>query len=266
VRVRAARDDDGDFAAFIGFWRELGLEQAHPDRAKWSAQLCPTTIYLVDADDRPAAYALTFALGARGDVRQIAVAPSDRRRGLGRELMRVVAARLRAAGCTDWRLEVRADNAPAIALYRAAGMRVLRSVHAVKLTRAQLERFAATATTQVVELARDDEAAVETQLDLGRGEIARWRRSHGDAPFGRVGTTGLVHVWRDFMPERALVFPLRAPDAEVTAALVAFALAHTDKPELEVYVERPEVHAALVAIGAELLEHQYEMGGELPQQ
>src|SRR5258706_4004638 len=102
MQVRPAREDDYD--AFVAFWAELQLVQPAPARAHWCTHLMPATIFLDDAG-----YGLSFAFGARGDVRQIAVMPAYRKRGVGRELMAAVAARLRGLGCTDWRLEVRAD-------------------------------------------------------------------------------------------------------------------------------------------------------------
>jgi ribosomal protein S18 acetylase RimI-like enzyme len=53
----------------------------------------------------------------------IAVDPAARGRGLGRRLLADAEAQARAAGCTGLRLEVRQDNAAAVALYEAAGYR-----------------------------------------------------------------------------------------------------------------------------------------------
>jgi ribosomal protein S18 acetylase RimI-like enzyme len=54
------------------------------------------------------------------------VVPSHRRRGLAREMMERVVPLLRDAGAQRYVLEVIESNAPAIALYRAAGFRVSR--------------------------------------------------------------------------------------------------------------------------------------------
>ncbi len=53
----------------------------------------------------------------------VAVEPVFGRRGVGRALMAAVEATSAKRGCTALRLEVRKDNAPAIALYESQGYR-----------------------------------------------------------------------------------------------------------------------------------------------
>lgn len=63
-----------------------------------------------------------------GDVTQVmtlAVAGVAQRRGYGRVLLATLVGRARADGASAVLLEVRVDNEPAIALYRAAGFEVL---------------------------------------------------------------------------------------------------------------------------------------------
>jgi ribosomal protein S18 acetylase RimI-like enzyme len=62
--------------------------------------------------------------GHRGWVNYLAVAPSQRRSGLGRRLMDEAEARLLAYGCPKVNLQIRADNAAAIGFYEAIGYRV----------------------------------------------------------------------------------------------------------------------------------------------
>lgn len=91
------------------WWSELGQVD---DRACLAA---------VDADGRVAGYAVLALLGDEADVQTFAVDPSRRRSGVGGALL---AALLRAGverGVRDVHLEVRADNDPALALYRRFG-------------------------------------------------------------------------------------------------------------------------------------------------
>jgi [ribosomal protein S18]-alanine N-acetyltransferase len=57
------------------------------------------------------------------DVLDVAVHPDSRRRGLGRFLVRLALARGHRAGARVARLEVRAGNEPALALYASLGFR-----------------------------------------------------------------------------------------------------------------------------------------------
>src|SRR5262245_16423520 len=62
--------------------------------------------------------------GHRGWINYLAVAPTHRRRGLGRQLMREAEERLAAVGCPKINLQVRAGNADVLAFYEAIGYRV----------------------------------------------------------------------------------------------------------------------------------------------
>src|SRR5947208_6176853 len=140
--TRDARRED--HAAFARFWVELGLDQEVPDIEHWDEHLRPRTRFLARQDGTLVGYSLTFAFGERGDVRQIAVDRNARRQGVGKALMAMVAERLRGEGARDWRLEVKQDNAPAIALYRSVGMDVIRELVSMSMTGEQVRAVAAT--------------------------------------------------------------------------------------------------------------------------
>ncbi|MGN6299594.1 MAG: GNAT family N-acetyltransferase [Angustibacter sp.] len=59
----------------------------------------------------------------QADLERLVVAPSSRRRGLGRRLLQQLVARADALGVETLTLDVRGDNAGAIALYESAGFR-----------------------------------------------------------------------------------------------------------------------------------------------
>jgi ribosomal protein S18 acetylase RimI-like enzyme len=261
MHERAARPDDYD--AWLGFWGELGLTSTPPTRERWLAGILPNTIFL-EEDGVLAAYNLSFAFGARGDVRQVAVAPEFRKRGVGKQLMAAVAAKLRAAGCTDWRLEVRADNAPAIALYRAAGMQPLRDLHIVRMARDACEHFAASrsgryAATAVIP---DDDARLEAAFDLGAGQIQRWRTFRPQSPIVRIDFDAMTQINRELSVDRGLLFPFEAPDPDHAAHLMAEALPNMPMA-YELQLARPALHRALLAAGAIPEEHLIEFTGQL---
>ena len=262
MHVRAARPDDEDYQAFARVWDQLDIDAPVPPFAHWADQLCPNTIFL-EEDGALAAYSLSFAFGARGDVRQVVVDRPFRGRGVGKRLMAAVADKLRAAGCTEWRLETKADNAPALALYRAIGMEIHHAIEAVRMGRDERARFAATRSGryQVVEATPADDRDLEASLDLGTGQIARWRRARAGSPLMRVGVAGLTQLWSTFSPERGLLFPFLATEVDVAAHLMAAAL---DGPEVwEVCVVSPEVHAAVLAVGARQVDQQVELAGKI---
>ena len=68
-----------------------------------------------------AGYAGLLVPGPEADVQTIAVAPSARGRGVGTRLLRALTERAGRSGARSLLLEVRADNAPAIALYEREG-------------------------------------------------------------------------------------------------------------------------------------------------
>lgn len=262
-RVRAARRED--HAEFVRFQRQLDIDQ-HPFEIDWwDAHYREHTFFLETEAGEAVAYALTVPLGTRGDVRQIAVDHAWRGRGIGKQVMTEVARRFREAGCRDWHLEVRADNAPAIALYRRMGMDVLHEIRVLRIARADAERFAATKSgdlqVELVDPARD--AAFEQRFDLGRGQLARWRTARPQAVMWQIGGVALTHYMPSFLPECGLLFPFRAPDADHAAHLVAQACALGIPERVELCAIEPVVAEALLASGAIPYDHQLEMGGPL---
>jgi len=89
----------------------------------WSELAAPGRCYVVVQDPGGAllGYAGLAVTGTQADVQTIAVAPSAQGRGLGAVLLDALLAAALDAGATSVMLEVRADNAGAINLYRRAG-------------------------------------------------------------------------------------------------------------------------------------------------
>lgn len=262
-RVRAARRED--HPDFVRFQRQIGTEQSPFEIDWWDAHYRGHTFFLETEAGEAVAYALTVPLGTRGDVRQIAVDHAWRGRGIGRQLMTEVARRLREAGCQDWHLEVRADNAPAIALYQRMGMDVLHEIRVLRIARADAERFAATRSGRLsvepVEPAHD--AAFEQRFDLGSGQLARWRTARPQAVMWQIGEVALTHYMPSFLPDCGLLFPFRAPDADHAAHLVAQACELGMPERVELCAIEPAVGDALLAEGAVAYDYQLEMGGPL---
>jgi ribosomal-protein-alanine N-acetyltransferase len=113
-----------DVAAVVPLERELFGATAWSAEVFW-AELAQTRTrwYVVDEDDDGTllGYAGLLHTGSEGDVQTIAVAPAAQGRGVGRRLLTALLAEAARRGCTSVMLEVRADNAAAVALYERFG-------------------------------------------------------------------------------------------------------------------------------------------------
>ncbi|MFC7492861.1 MULTISPECIES: GNAT family N-acetyltransferase [unclassified Nocardioides] len=126
MTVRPAREDDVPAIA--------ALERDNLGADAWSEALVaegvtgalPTITYLVaevDAGDGPSTvgHAVASVAGDIAELQRIAVDPAHRRHGLASALLDAVLAAARAGGADRLLLEVREDNAGALAFYAARG-------------------------------------------------------------------------------------------------------------------------------------------------
>lgn len=95
----------------------------------WSTQDfrdCVTfALFLVaeDARERVAGYVVALEAADEGEILNLAVAPAERRRGLGRTLVEAMLDALRTRDVRQVYLEVRESNASARALYASRGFK-----------------------------------------------------------------------------------------------------------------------------------------------
>jgi len=110
----------------------VAVQQASPGAAPWTAAdyesllSAETTVCLLAEDedkDEPIGFVLTRLAADEMEILNLAVAPAQRRRGLGRRLVAEALARGRARGAERSWLEVRASNQTALEFYRALGFR-----------------------------------------------------------------------------------------------------------------------------------------------
>jgi ribosomal protein S18 acetylase RimI-like enzyme len=122
MEIRAYRPDDE--AAVVALWKECGLTRPWNDPCKDIARklLVQPELFLVGIlDGRLIATVMAGYEGHRGWVNYLAVAPSARKRGLGRALMDRVEQLLFGLGCPKVNIQVRSSNADVLAFYRAIG-------------------------------------------------------------------------------------------------------------------------------------------------
>lgn len=79
--------------------------------------------YDTDKDNLIMAYAGCWVLGNEGHITNVAVDPAYQGRGLGRQLMEELIARIKPLGVDSMTLEVRPSNTRAINLYTSMGFR-----------------------------------------------------------------------------------------------------------------------------------------------
>ena len=77
--------------------------------------------WIMRRNARPVAYAVMLTVLDEAHLLNIGVARDSQRAGLGRELLRFLIGEARRRGSTQFFLEVRPSNLPALALYRAYG-------------------------------------------------------------------------------------------------------------------------------------------------
>lgn len=127
---------DGDGAVTLRPMRWWDVERALPverelfGAAAWSAETFWSELaqlagrWYVVAEGGSGAllgYAGLMTSGTQADVQTVAVAPGARRRGVGALLLDALLRQAALGGASSVLLEVRADNGPAIALYRSRG-------------------------------------------------------------------------------------------------------------------------------------------------
>ncbi len=113
-----------DRDALIALWRVCGLVRPTNDPARDIARkqrVRPDLLLVGTVGTEVVASAMVGYEGHRGWINYLAVAPAHRQRGFGRALLAEAERRLRAEGCPKINLQVRSDNAEALAFYRAVG-------------------------------------------------------------------------------------------------------------------------------------------------
>jgi ribosomal protein S18 acetylase RimI-like enzyme len=123
IRAYEAADEP----ALVALWRDCGLTKPWNDPHKdilRKLRVQPDLLLVAVADGAIVGSVMAGYEGHRGWINYLAVAPSQRRRGLGRELMREAERRLFALGCPKINLQIRSDNRDVIAFYERIGYAV----------------------------------------------------------------------------------------------------------------------------------------------
>lgn len=127
--IRPFRDSDED--AVVALWHACGLTRPwnDPHRDIARKRTVQPELFLVDEVDGVVVASAMFGYdGHRGWVNYLGVDPAFRGRGIARALMAAGEDLLRERGCPKLSLQVRSDNAGAMAFYAALGYTADRTV------------------------------------------------------------------------------------------------------------------------------------------
>lgn len=120
MQIRAFSEQDQ--AAVISLWSQCGLLRPWNDPVKdiQRKRHIQPEMFLVGTTDNQIVGSLMAGYdGHRGWINYLAVAPSHRKRGYGRLLVRHAENLLRQAGCPKVNVQIRADNEAGAAFYRS---------------------------------------------------------------------------------------------------------------------------------------------------
>jgi ribosomal protein S18 acetylase RimI-like enzyme len=251
ITIRPARTED--YATFARLVPELGVDDPTPSAERYEDEF-RATMLIADRAGHPVGCAFFQLLEDVGYVRMVVSAPEARRSGVGKALMQALSRRFLAGGATTWCLNVKPDNAPAIGLYEALGMRRVHASAALRLP----WRALATLPPDPAEVAPDtlasaDDTSVGAALRLPGGLLAQLR-SHGRVLLKlRSLTTGEPAGVAAFDPAFPGAFPFRVLRPDYAPVLLR-AMRHHATPDrdwvqLVIEDDEPLVHV-LKAAGA----------------
>jgi ribosomal protein S18 acetylase RimI-like enzyme len=166
-----------DYETYVALFAELGVDHPPLSRERWLAEMVPGG-RCAERGGVVVGYCYFQALKEAGYVRNLTVAPSARRQGVGRALMEQVARELVAGGARTWRLNVMAQNVPAMRLYESLRMRPVYRSNVMRFTWNLVGRLPGPARTLTARELADD-AAVESAFGLPIGQLATARQKGG---------------------------------------------------------------------------------------
>jgi GNAT superfamily N-acetyltransferase len=219
TRLRCATPED--HPAFARLHHELGVPEAPPSAEVFVQGMLPRVWVAEEEGGEISGYGYYDRYEDIGHIRNLVTGPSWRRRGLGRSLMLEMAGELRRAGLHRWCLNVKPDNDAAIALYQALGL-VLR--HEVTVLRCQWQALLALPPSPGCEVgiaAPDEDAELEREFGLHRGQIAANRARQERLQLRLRSSEGRPLGYANWVPDHPGAFPLGLCDLAYARALFA---------------------------------------------
>jgi GNAT superfamily N-acetyltransferase len=268
-RIRPARP--ADHGAFAQLVPELAVDDPIPDPARFALEWVPNTLIAegAEAPHPVLGYTMFQVIKAIAYVRHIVTAPEARRTGVGRALMEAVAERARTAACTTWCLNVKPNNAAAIALYEGLGLAHAFASRALLMAWSLIEaapRQLHDARVSARLIHPDDDARVEAATRLISGQLAMARRRPDRVLLAGYEGAEIVGA-TIFDPTFPGAYPFRAARPELAFTLLRALRPYARPSDATVNVvteDQPDVADALIAAGATVKLDIMHMSGPLP--
>jgi GNAT superfamily N-acetyltransferase len=242
-----------DYAAFARLFPELGVEDPIPAENRWRDEIMPST-WVAERAGRVVGYCFTQLLRDIGRVRHLVVARDVWRSGIGRALMQAVAEHFRAHGASEWCLNVKPDNAPAIRLYESLGLRSASRSCALRMNWSFVSLLPPDEAGVVAKAAeREDDGGLELAFNLPDGLLADARGRLGRVLLKLVQPSGVPVGVAAFDPASRLTHPFRVARPRLAGTLLRAlrGYAETLQGSVQVMVEEDmELVQSLISAGA----------------
>lgn len=268
---RVLRDaTEADYEHFVRLMPELGVDDPIATRERWIAEFRSGTV-MAEEDGFVAGYAYWKRLAMDAYVFNLVVAPSTRKRGIGRDLMLEVAKRARKEGLSQWQLNVKVENEPAIALYRSLGFSVAYASTPMSLRWElvpSLPSPAAELEARIVDPSED--AAIEAAFGVPTGRIQDTRQKAGWVPLRLVDKADPAQPrvgLACFNPAFPGAFPFRVAHPSYARALLDAMKPHAlpEHDSVGIVVEDDAaLKQVMVDAGARIRFELFHMSGPIP--
>lgn len=122
MQIRSFKESDKE--SVIALWQECGLVYPQNNPSKdidRKLKVNPELFLVGEIEQNLVATVMGGYEGRRGWINYLAVKPSERRKGHGLHIVRVVEELLEAIGCPKINLQIRTNNEAVIEFYRSVG-------------------------------------------------------------------------------------------------------------------------------------------------
>ncbi|MEZ4452175.1 MAG: GNAT family N-acetyltransferase [Nannocystaceae bacterium] len=260
----------GDYPVFAALFPELESGDPTPGEGYFADKIAPQAV-VAELDGQVVGYSFFQVFVDEGYIRHLAVDRRVRGRGIGRALMRAIAARMRALGCARWRLNVKPENEPAVGLYRAMGMEVAYASATLRFSWTLVDMITMLPRRLTIARVLEEEySRIEAHFGLPQGQLALLDRSP---------TTYLLRLVDADLPDDLTLgfaafdvafggaFPFRVAEPGLAGPLLTGLrpLASPERPTMQIVAEGdPRLAEMLFASGAAVVMRFVHMTGALP--